>query len=252
MSGRRILLVNPNTSDLVTQILLREAQAIAGDRATFDVVSPPFGSASLECRAEAVVAAHGVIETIAAHRDFDAAIIAAFGDPGLEASREIASAPVYGLGQSGLEAVAGKGRRYAIVTVGRRLRPDIERAAALHAPSASLVALRFLDVSVLDAARDCNAVETAALAAAEDCVERDGAEAILLGGAPFAGLARAIGPRAAAPVYDGLEAAIERAIAAPRPHASTEERFGRKERPSVSAALAERIDRYLAADKAQD
>ena len=252
MSARRILLINPNTSDLVTQILLREAQAIAGERVTIHAVSPSFGSASVECRAEAVIAAHGVIETIATQRDFDAAIIAAFGDPGLEAAREMALAPVYGLGQSGFEAVAANRRRYGVVTVGPRLRPDIERAAALHAPAASLVALRFLDVTVLEAARNRSAVERAALEAAKDCAEREGAEAILLGGAPFAGMARAIGPRMAAPVYDGLEAAIERAIAAPHRQASIVEEAARKDRPGVSAALAERLDRYLAADPAQD
>jgi allantoin racemase len=245
VSARRILLINPNTSDLVTQILLREAQRFAGERATIHAASPSFGSASLECRAEAVIAAHGVIETIAAQRDFDATIIAAFGDPGLEAAREIASPPVYGLGQCGFEAVAANGRRYGVVTVGRRLRPDIERAAALHAPAAPLVAVRFLDVTVLEAVRNRSAVRAAALEAAKDCAEREGAEAILLGGAPFAGMARAIGPRLAAPVYDGLEAAIEQAIAAPRRQASIVEEAARKERPGVSAALAERIDRYL-------
>lgn len=252
MSIRRILLINPNTSDLVTQILLREGQAIAGHRAMVNAVSPFFGSASLECRAEAVIAAHGVLETIAARRDFDVAVIAAFGDPGLEAACEVAAAPVYGLGQSGLEAVAGKGRRYAIVTIGRRLRLDIERAAALHAPNASLAALRFLDISVLDAARDRSLVEAAALEAVNECVKGFGAEAILLGGAPFAGVARAIGPRAAAPVYDGLEAAIERAIAAPSLLPVERHTAERKERPGVSTALSECIDRHLAVAQTRD
>jgi Asp/Glu/hydantoin racemase len=249
VSGPRILLANPNISDLVTEILTRESKMIAGARAEIRAVSPSFGSASLECRAEAVIAAHGMLETIAANLDCDAAIIAAFGDPGLEAAREISPMPVFGLGQSGLRAVAGKGRRYAIVTVGPRLRRDIERAAATHAPKGSLVALRFLDISVLDAARDRVAVQAAALAAANDCVKREGAEAVLFGGAPFAGIGRTLSPHVAAPLYDGLETAIEEAIAAPRPNIAEAPppSSPAKARRRVSSALAREIDGFLAA-----
>ena len=49
---------------------------------------------------------------------------------GKDLSRENISFLRRRAGQSGFEAVAGKGRRYGIVTVGPRLRPDIERAAA--------------------------------------------------------------------------------------------------------------------------
>jgi Polysaccharide deacetylase len=50
-------------------------------------VSLSFGSVSIECAAEVAIAAHGVLETIAVNPDCDAAVIAAFGDPGLSLSR---------------------------------------------------------------------------------------------------------------------------------------------------------------------
>ena len=245
MSARRILLINPNISELVSEILAREARAIAGARAEIHAVAPTFGSGSLECRAEAVIAAHGVLEAIATNSGYDATIIAAFGDPGLEAAREISTTPVFGLGQSGLRAVSAKGLRYAIVTVGPRLRRDIERAALFYAPESSLVALRFLDVSVLEAARHRASVEKAALAAIDQCVKADGAEAILLAGAPFAGMARVLAQGAATPIYDGLEAAVECAIAAPRSDTSNVATSRpAKERRGVSPALADRIDDF--------
>ena len=94
-----------------------------------------------------------MLETIASHPDYDAAVIAAFGDPGLEAAREIASMPVFGLGESGIRAAVAHGRRFAIITIGPQLRSIIERMAGTHSASGRLVGLRFLEVSVLDAAR---------------------------------------------------------------------------------------------------
>ena len=110
VSPKRILLVNPNISGLVTTIFAREARVVAGQRAEILALSPSFGSASIECVAEIAIAAHGVLETIAAHPDYDAAVIAAFGEPGLEAAREIASMPVFGLGEVGRSS---RGRSWA-------------------------------------------------------------------------------------------------------------------------------------------
>jgi allantoin racemase len=248
VSAKRILLVNPNISELVTKILAREARAVAGRRAQIRAVSPSFGSASIECAAEAAIAAHGVLETIAAHPDCDAAIIAAFGDPGLEAAREIACMPVFGLGESGLRAAVGHGRRFAIITIGPQLRSTIERMARTLGVYGSLVALRFLGVSVLGAARDRAALARAVLEIVSECVSQDGAEAVLLGGAPFAGLGRALAQRGTVPIYDGLESAIEQAIAVPKPDipADAPPAPSTKERRGVSTALAYGIDALLA------
>jgi Asp/Glu/hydantoin racemase len=248
VSPKRILLVNPNISGSVTTILAREAQMVAGQRAEILAVSPFFGSASIECVAEIAIAAHGVLETIAAHPGYDAAIIAAFGDPGLEAAREIARMPVFGLGESGIRAAVAHGRRFAIITIGPQLRSIIERMAGTHGASGRLVALRFLGVNVLDAARDRAALEHAVFDAVHECVSQDGAEAVLLGGAPFAGVGRALTRRGTVPIYDGLETAIELAVAASRLDiAEAVQPPSTKERRGVSIALARKIDAFLTA-----
>jgi Asp/Glu/hydantoin racemase len=234
-------------SGLVTEILAREARAIAGQRAQILAVSPSFGSVSIECAAEVAIAAHGVLETIAVNPDCDAVVIAAFGDPGLEAAREIARIPVFGLGESGLRAAIGHGRRFAIVTIGPQLQSTIERMARTHGESAPLVALRFLGVSVVAAARDRVALERTVLDAVSECVSQAGAEAVLLGGAPFAGMGRALAQRVTVPIYDGLDSAIEHAITASNPNiADAPQPPASKERRGISAALAQRIDAFLA------
>jgi Asp/Glu/hydantoin racemase len=245
---RRILLVNPNTSPGVTDLLAAEARRVAGQSAEIEAVTAPFGSASLECRAELVVAAHAVLQAIASRDDCDAAVIGAFGDPGLTAAREIARGPVFGLGQSGLRAAAAKGRRFAIVTVGERLRLDIEAMVAARGLSGQLTTIRFLGGSVLDVAERRAGFLEAITAAANACAEENGAQGVLLGGAPFAGVPRELAGRVAVPLFDGLTSAIEEAMRAPpgaRADGPSSDAGLRKAMPGVAGPLAERIDEFL-------
>lgn len=219
MSGdarrRRIVVINPNTSERVTAILLTEARRLAGDGAEVDGVTASFGAASIECRAELVIAAHAVLEAIATAGPCDAAIIAAFGDPGLEAAAEIAPMPVIGLARAGLRAAAADARRFAIVTLGRHMRTELERAAVAAGVADRLAAIRFLDGGVLDLAHDRERFLDAMVATAADCVAEHGAEAVLFGGAPFAGVGRDLVGRIDVPVFEGLTCAMHEALALP-------------------------------------
>jgi allantoin racemase len=247
-STRRILLINPNTSPVVTDILVAEAQRIAGEAVAIEGVTAPFGSASLECRAELVIAAHAVLEAIAARADYDAAVIGAFGDPGLEAAQEIARAPVFGLGRSGIRAAAAGGRRFAIVTLGVRLRADIERMVAAYGLSRQLAAIHFLNARVLDIASNRAAFSDALVAAANSCAKESGAESILFGGAPFAGVSRDLATHITVPVFDGLANAMQDALAASpiaAVDAASPAAAPRKAMVRIAPPLAERIDDFL-------
>jgi allantoin racemase len=244
---RRILLVNPNTSESITQTLVAEARRIVGDRAEIEGVTAPFGSASLECRAELVVAAHAVLTALAAQSNYDAAVIGAFGDPGLEAAQDIAEAPVFGLGRSGIGAAAAGGRRFAIVTIGAQMRSEIERTVAALGLSNQLVAIRFLKGAVLDVARDRAAFSDPLVALANACVKENGAEAVLLGGAPFGGMSVDLAERIVVPVFDGLASALQNALgASPRPAANrSTAASARKAIAGIAPTLAHSIRDYL-------
>jgi allantoin racemase len=213
----RILLINPNTSLRITAILAEQARSIAGCLAEIHAVTAPYGSAALETPADLHVAARAVLDVIASSGAFDAAIIGAFGDPGLDQAAAIAPMPVFGLGRSGLLEAARNGRRFAIVTVGEKLRADIERAVGNLGLAGPLVALRFLPQGVLDIANDRAAILDAAVEVAAACASNDGAEVVLFGGAPFAGIGADIAHRLSIPVLDGLTAAMQHAMGAVRP-----------------------------------
>jgi allantoin racemase len=245
VTARSILIVNPNTSAAITGILSTEAQRIVGVGVTIRAVTAPFGSASLESQAELAIAAHAVLEAIAANANCDAAIIGAFGDPGFAAATEIAPMPVFGLARSGLMAAGQGGRRFAIITLGELMRGSIARAAHDLGLGEALVALHVLQGSVLDLAGDRAAFIAAMRDAANAAIADNGAEAILFGGAPFAGIGRELATRVHAPVFDGLTCAIEDALASlalaaasPKPAGSS---TTAKKMDGVSPALARLI-----------
>jgi Asp/Glu/hydantoin racemase len=203
-----ILLINPNTSASVTARLAAEARRVAEPGVTIRAVTAPFGAPAIQTPEELGVAADAVLAAMSANNtDCDAAIIGAFGDPGLDAARAAASMPAFGLGEAGILAASADGRRFAIVTVGAAMRSDIMRRAERLGVADRLVALQFLTASVANVVRDRAALIPTVVDAVTDCAAR-GAQAVLLGGGPFVGLAHGVSERTAVPVLDGLHAAI--------------------------------------------
>lgn len=212
-SRRRILIVNPNTSERITGLMLAEARRVAPPDADVTAVTVPFGPAALECPADLVIAAHAVLTVLAMQADAcDAAIIGAFGDPGLDAARDLLPMPVFGLGEEGLRAVAGEGRRFAILTVGPRMKESLERAARAAGVADALAGIAFLGASVLDLAEAGPDRHEEIADAARACAMDLRADAVLLAGAPFSGMARLLAPRVPVPLFDGLTSALRTAL----------------------------------------
>ena len=209
-----LLLINPNSSAVVTDRLAAEAKRVAPPGTTIRAVTNQLGPPGIQTLAELDAARSWVLATIAENCDCTAAIIGAFGDPGLAEASVVAPIPVVGLGEAGIVSVAEDGRRFSIVTVGPAMRPSLLDKIARLGLSRQLVSLRFLPHTVVDAIRDRDRVLAAAAGACDACIGSDGAQAVLLGGAPFAGAGSEIDRRSAVPVIDGVAAAVRSAIAA--------------------------------------
>src|SRR5258708_5328007 len=90
----RILLINPNTSATITDILAARMREIAGPGVTILPVTGRFGAPYIASRAAAAIAGHAALDALAEHGlDCDVVYLACFGDPGL-AARIQGSVPV--------------------------------------------------------------------------------------------------------------------------------------------------------------
>ncbi len=77
--ARRILLINPNITQAVTDLMAAEARLSARAGTEIHPQTAPFGVEYVENRAEAAIASHAVLDVLAGHGSgHDAAIVAAF------------------------------------------------------------------------------------------------------------------------------------------------------------------------------
>lgn len=219
----KILLLNPNMSQYMTDNMAAIARDALGETAKIIPVTATRGFPYIASRAEAQIAGGLVLEMIAEHgRDVDAVVIAAFGDPGLTGARELFDLPIVGMAEASVMTAALLGESFAVVTFSplmTRWYADCVRATGLgarfkgvHAPEKAPD--RLADVQS-DLREDLVGLATRA-------ASQHHADVIILGGAPLAGLAPRIAADVPAIVVDPIVAAVWQAVALARmrPHAA--------------------------------
>ena len=210
----RILVVNSNTTDSVTDRVGAAARAIAADSTEIEAVSAPFGLPLIVSRADWLAAGPATLAALAIRRgSYDAAVIACFGDPGLDAAKELFGVPVIGISEAAFHAACMLGRRFGVVSFTAALKPMFEECLAHHGLTARCAGFRMGPAFSGDPGTV--AEERAGLLAGliRESVEQDGAEVVILAGGPLAGLAPVLQPHSPVPLVDGTQAAVKLAEA---------------------------------------
>lgn len=208
----RLLLINPNISDSVSELIRAEAQRSAAAGTTIEVLTAPFGVAYIETRFEALIGAYAAALLAAEHHArFDAVIVAAFGDPGLAGLREALPKPVTGLTEAALASACLLGHRFSIVAISQRIRAWYRETVHGYGLEGRLASIRGLDEPLADIGSVQGDQGERLVALAERCVAEDGADVIVLAGAPLAGLARTLRGRLPVPCVDGVSSAVRHA-----------------------------------------
>jgi allantoin racemase len=240
----KILLLNPNMSQNMTDAMHTVALKAAATDTVIETATATTGFPYISSRAEAQIAGAIALDMIAQRiNNIDAVIIAAFGDPGLRAARELFDIPVIGMAEAAMLSACMLGHRFSIVTFTPSMAPWYEESVALAGLQSRFASVRTPNVGFksIDTVQD-DMFETlknlVALA-----VTQDGADVVILGGAPLAGLAHRI-EGAAAVLVDPISAAICQAQAmvklAPKgAHAGSYARPPAKQNTGLGSALGD-------------
>jgi Asp/Glu/hydantoin racemase len=240
----KLLLANPNTSQSITDRIAIVARAAASPGTEIVAVTGATGVPYIATRAEAAVAGRTTLELMAEHATgCDAAIVAAFGDPGLGGARELLAMPVVGLAEAAMLTACMLGRRFSIVTFSQSLGPWYRECVEYHGLQSRLAGIRCLDGGFRDIADVQHEKEMLLIELCDRTIREDDADVIILGGAPLAGLAAQVVDHVPVPLVDGVAAAVRQAetLAALRPRKATAGSFRRPDaKPiiGVSQALA--------------
>jgi allantoin racemase len=176
----------------------------------------------------------------AADASLDAAVIAAFGDPGLFGARELFDFPVVGLAEAAMLTACMLGRRFSIVTFAPALAPWYRECVAMHGLEGRCAGIRTLDGTFQSISNVQAEKEDLLVTLANRAVEQDDADVVILSGAPLAGLADKISHRIPVPVVDPTAAAVRQAetLAALKPRKAIAGTFRRPD-PKPTIGLAE-------------
>jgi allantoin racemase len=208
----RILLLNPNTSEAITARLMSVAKGAAMPGTEIVGMTATRGVPYIASRAEAQIGGAIALEMLAERHDkFDAAIIAAFGDPGLPAARELFDIPVVGMAEASMITACLVGRRFALVTFSTALGGWFAECVELNGFGDRCCGIRTLADAVGSVADVQEEKEELLVELMLRTVADDGADVIVLAGAPLAGLAGKVAARVPVPVVDQMAAAVMQA-----------------------------------------
>jgi allantoin racemase len=208
----KILVINPNISESVTALIREEATRVALPDTRITTATADFGVAYIETPAEAAVGGYAALQMLAEHYPgHDAAVIAAFGDPGAMAAKEILPVPVIGLTEAALASAFLLGGRFAIVGISARIGGWYCETVERLGLASRFVGYRGLRNEFSDIGTVHKDEKQELLHMCRACVNEDRADSIILAGAPLAGLARQISDQVQVPLIDGVGSAIRMA-----------------------------------------
>lgn len=208
----KILVINPNISESVTTLIREEAMRVALPDTRITTATADFGVAYIETPAEAAVGGFAALSMLASqYADHDAAVIAAFGDPGAMAAKEILPIPVIGLTEAALASAFLLGGRFAIVGISTRIGAWYCQTVEHLGLASRFIGYRGLRNEFSNVGTVHRDEKQELLDMCLACVNEDRADSIILAGAPLAGLAREISDRVPVPLIDGVGSAIRMA-----------------------------------------
>src|SRR4029453_11349713 len=200
----RIRVINPNTTWSMTPLIGEWSWAVAPPGVTIEAVSAIMGPASIESHYDEALAVPGILAEIARGEaeGVDGYVIACFGDPGLEAARELARGPVLGNAEAGMRAATYLGRSFSVVTTLGRTRGRAWDLAHAYGVERACRGVHACEIPVLELEHSPDARERITRACRE-ALHVDESDVVVLGCAGMADLCAHISQAIGPPAVDG-------------------------------------------------
>lgn len=208
-----ILLINPNSSQATSDMMQAIARRSASDRLDVETVTASLSPGMIVNAEQLTASAAQVVEIGAAHgSDCAGIIVSAFGDPGLAELKGRVGIPVVGICEASMIEASRGGRRFGVATSTPDLAEAIEQNARDLGLARLYTGIRCTQGDPVALAADPELLIQALAASVRDCIELDGAEAVIIGGGPLGQAAEQLRPMFDTPVLGPIPCAVERII----------------------------------------
>ena len=207
----KIFVINPNTNPKNTAVIARAIEPFKPVGVEVDTVSPDKGPVGLESYYHNYLASVNVHERIiqAEKEGYDGIVIACFGDPGIEAAKELVDIPVVGITEASYALASILGTKFLVIVSADTAVPrQIRYLKALGIPDYQY-AVRPIGLTVLGVMADrVNAKELIANNC-EVALKETGSEVIVMGCSGFSGLRKDLEKMLNVPIIDPVVAGVQ-------------------------------------------
>ena len=205
---RRVLVMNCNTSQDMTETIGRGARAAARPDTEIIADRPWWGPESAEGYYDSYITAAAVLDRLeTTDAVFDGVVMAGFGEHGREGARELLEVPVVDVTEAGAHLAMLLGHAYGVVTTLRRAVAPIQDSLRTAGLLPACAAIEACDLGVLALEED-PAATLAALQSAGERALAAGAEVLVLGCSGMTGTAPALAAKLDVPVVDPVAAGV--------------------------------------------
>jgi len=205
----KIKVINPNTTWSMTRTIGEAAQSVCSPGVAVLAVSPEHGPASIEGHYDEAIACVGLLDEIrkGESENVDAYVIACFGDPGLDAAREITTRPVIGVAEAAMRTACYLSTGFSVVTTLSRTVVIAKHLVDKYGVRSHCRRVRACDIAVLELEDPHSAAYQTILKECQRALAEDGSGCIVLGCAGMADLCHRLQAELGVPVIDGVAAA---------------------------------------------
>jgi len=208
----KLLIVNPNSSEIVSEVIMRSASKKAKPDTELVMMTNPAGTRNIDCAFGDYMSSHSHIkECLAKVEEIrpDAVVLAGFGNVGIYALKEALSIPVVSISEATMAVACLLGHRFTTITMLKRFIPYQEDLVRLYGFDRKCASCRSIDINVEDAA--CHRDRT--LSDLKDevlrVVQEDNAEVIILACAGLCGYEDELSELIGIPVLDPVVVAVK-------------------------------------------
>ena len=210
MNRVRILVINPNTNPRNTKVIADAISPYRKPDLEVDVVNPDKGPLGLESYYHNYLAAVQVHKIVAEaeKNGYDGVVIAAFGDPGLDAAKELANIPVVGITEASYSLARLLATKFLIIVSAETAVPRQLRYIKQLGISDYQYAFRPIGLTVLGVMEDRMSAKDLIAKNCQVSLHETGAELIVMGCSGFSGLRSDLEKKLGVPVIDPVVAGV--------------------------------------------
>jgi allantoin racemase len=202
----KILVLNPNTSNAVTEKVAKTVRRIQRPDVQVTVTQIAHGPETLESYYDESMAAPYIFEAVrqAQTEGYDAIVLAAFCDPAIEAVREISTIPIYTLEETSFSVALLLGNKFGILTEKKHKESVKRQHVRKYGLESRFASVRALNMSVAEITSDPEKVKQVGKEIMRRMIHEDGAEVIVLGCASMTGYSDELERDLGVPILDPI------------------------------------------------